>query len=146
MKNYAKIENLPLSGLFIQAKINSKNQLMMFYDSLWQEFPRTGRSTGEYIVFYQGVPIDYCTYVSGPVFQYTAESEYNALCTAVRVIESFRILDYNLLKKGQNVVPEQAPFIVLDTKSAICMAKTAKDTKHTIHVSRIIHFVRNGEE
>ena len=36
--------------------------------------------------------------------------------------------------------------VVLDSKSAICMAKNGKDTKHTRHIARIIHFVRNGEK
>ena len=44
------------------------------------------------------------------------------------------------------MVPKEAPFIVLDSKSAMCMAKNGKDTKHTIHIARIMHFVRNGEK
>ena len=36
--------------------------------------------------------------------------------------------------------------IVLDSKSAICMAKNGKDTKHTRHISRRMHFVTNGEK
>ena len=36
--------------------------------------------------------------------------------------------------------------IVLDSKSAICIAKNGKDTKHSRHISRIMHFVRNGEK
>ena len=47
---------------------------MVFSDSIWQDCPGTGRSTREYIVFYQGVPIDHCTHVTGPVAQSSAES------------------------------------------------------------------------
>ena len=36
--------------------------------------------------------------------------------------------------------------IVLDSKSAICMAKNGKDTKHTRNIARIMHLVRNGEK
>ena len=36
--------------------------------------------------------------------------------------------------------------IVLDSKSAMCMAKNGKNTKHTRHISRRMHFVRNGEK
>ena len=32
--------------------------------------------------FYQGVPIDHCTDVPGPVSQSSSESEYNAACTS----------------------------------------------------------------
>ena len=44
------------------------------------------------------------------------------------------------------MVPKEAPLIVLDSKSAMCMAKNVKDTKNTRDISRMIHFVRNGEK
>ena len=44
------------------------------------------------------------------------------------------------------MVPKEAPLIVLDSKSAMCMAKNGQDTKHTRHIARIIHFVRNEEK
>ena len=56
---------------------------MPFSDSSRQYCPNTGISTGAYIIFYQGGPIDHGTHVPGPVAQYIAESEYNAACTAV---------------------------------------------------------------
>ena len=42
---------------------------MAFSDSSWQDCPDTGRSTVEYIIFYQGGIIDHCTHVPGPVSQ-----------------------------------------------------------------------------
>ena len=36
--------------------------------------------------------------------------------------------------------------IVLDSKSAMCMAKNGKYTKHTRHITRIMQLVRNGEK
>ena len=36
--------------------------------------------------------------------------------------------------------------IVLDSKSTMCMAKNGKYTKHTRHISRRMHIVRNGEK
>ena len=36
--------------------------------------------------------------------------------------------------------------IVFDSKSSMCMAKNGKDTKHTRHISRTMHLVRNGEK
>ena len=44
------------------------------------------------------------------------------------------------------MVPKEAPLIVLDSKSAMCMSKNGKDTKHTRHIARRIHFVRNVEK
>ena len=44
------------------------------------------------------------------------------------------------------MVPKEAPLIVLDSKYAMYMANNGKDTKRTRHISRIMHFVRNGEK
>ena len=44
------------------------------------------------------------------------------------------------------MVTEEDPLIVLNSKSAMCMSKNGKDTKHTIHIARRIHFVRDGEK
>ena len=82
MKYYADLNDAPVTDPLRQANIKTKNHLMAFYDSSWKNCPDTGRSTGEYMIFYQGGPIDHCTHVPGPVAQYSAESEYNAACTA----------------------------------------------------------------
>ena len=58
----------------------------------------------------------------------------------------FRMLIHELLSKDPDIVPEEAPLIVLDSKSAIYMAKNGKDTKNTRHIARRIHLVRNGEK
>ena len=48
------------------------------------------------------------------------------------------------MNKDPDVVPEQAPLIILDRKY-VCMAKNGKDTKHTRQFSMRMQFVRNGE-
>ena len=53
---------------------------------------------------------------------------------------------YELLNKDLDIVPEESPLIVLDIKSAMCMAKNGKYTKHKIHIARIMNLVRNGEK
>ena len=60
-------------------------------------------------------------------------------------VPHFRMLINELLKKDPDMVPEEVPLIILDFKSANCMAKNGKDTKHTRHISGRMHFVRNGE-
>ena len=57
----------------------------------------------------------------------------------------FRMLIHEFLNKDPEIVPEESPIIALNSKSDICMAKNCKDTKHTRHIARIMHFVRNGE-
>ena len=58
----------------------------------------------------------------------------------------FRMLLYLLLNKDIDIVTEKASLIVLDSKYDMCMANNGKDTKQTSHISRIMHFVRNGEK
>ena len=57
-----------------------------------------------------------------------------------------RMLIRDLLNKDPDIVPEEAPLIVLDRKSAMYMDKNGKYTKHTRQISRRMHFVRNGEK
>ena len=58
----------------------------------------------------------------------------------------FRMLIHELLNKYPDIFPEEYPLIVLDSKSAMCMANNGKDNKHTRHIARITNFVRNGEK
>ena len=56
---------------------------------------------------------------------------------------TFQDVDSCFFLKGPDIVPEEAPLIFLDSKSAMCMDKNGKDTKHTRHSARQMHFVRN---
>ena len=58
----------------------------------------------------------------------------------------FRILIHELINEDPEIVPKEAYLIVLDSKSAMCMANNRKDTKHTRNITRIIHLVTNGEK
>ena len=61
-------------------------------------------------------------------------------------LSHFRMLVHELLNEDPDMVPKEAPLIVLDIKSAMCMAKNGRDTKHTRHIARRMHFGRNGEK
>ena len=58
----------------------------------------------------------------------------------------FRILNHELLTKYSDIVPEEAPLIILDSKYAVCMADNGKDNKHKNNIARKVHFVINGEK
>ena len=146
LKYYADLNDAPVTDLLRQANIKTKNPLMDFSDSSCQAFLDTGKSTGAYIIFYQGGPIDHGTHVPGPVAKSSAESEYNSECTAGMDLTHFRMSIHEFLNKDPEIVPEEDPLIVLDGKSAMCMAKNVKYTKNTRNIARIMHFVRNGEK
>ena len=145
LKNYAYLNDAPVTDLLRQANIKNKNRVMSFSDSSLQDFPDTGRSTGAYIIFYQCEPIDHGKHIPGPVSQSSAEIEYNAACTAGMALPHFRMLIHELLNEDPDMVPEEATLIVLDSKYAMCMDKNGKDTKHTRHIASRIHFLRNGK-
>ena len=92
LKYYADLNDAPVTDLLRKSNIKTKNHLMDFSDSSWQDCPDTGRSTGEYIIFYQGGPIDHGTHVPGPVAHSSAESEYNSACTTGMALAYFRML------------------------------------------------------
>ena len=146
LKYYADINDAPVFGLLRQASIKTENHLMDFSDYSWQDCPYNDRITGEYIIFYQGGPIDHGTHVPGPVAQSSAESEYNTACTAGMDLVHFKMLINELFNKDQDINPEESPLVVLDSKYAMFMAKNGMDTKHTRHTARIMHLLRNGEK
>ena len=96
----------PRSDLLRQSIIKTESQLIVLYDSIWQDSPYTGRSIGSYIEFYQAGTIYHCTHVPGPFYQSSADSEYNAESTEGMSIVNFRILNNELLNKDPDVVLE----------------------------------------
>ena len=51
-------------------------------------------------------------------------------------LAQFRIINHEFLNKDKNVVLEQAPFLILDIKSALYMAGNGKDTKQKTHFQK----------
>ena len=119
MKYYADMNDAPVTDLLRQENLKTKNHLISFSDSSWQDFPDNGRSTGAYMIFYQGGTIDHVTHVPGPVAQSSAESEYNASCTTGMALPHFRMLVHELLNEYPDMVPKESTLIVLDIKSAM---------------------------
>ena len=119
LKYYEDMNDAPVTDLLRQASITTENHVINFYVSSRKDCTNTGRSTGTYIIFYQGGPIDHATHVPEPVVQSSVESEYNAECTTKMALAHFRMLIHELLNKGTDIVPEEDPLIVLDSKSAM---------------------------
>ena len=89
---------------------------MVLYGFIWEYFPYTGRSTGSYIVFYQGGPIDNCKHVPVIVAQSSASSDYNEACTTEMELVHLIMQNNELMNKDTYVVPEHTPLIILDIK------------------------------
>ena len=106
LKYYACMNDVPVIELLRQPSIKTENHLMDVYDSSWIDYPDTGRSTGAYIIFHQGGPIDHGTHVPGLVTQSSAESEYNAACTTGMALAHFIMLIHDFLNKDPDIVTE----------------------------------------
>ena len=77
---------------------------MVFSDSIWQDCQNIGRSTGAYIVFYQGWTIDYFIHVTCLVAQSSAESKYNIVFTTWMPLAHSMMLNNSLLNKDPDLV------------------------------------------
>ena len=119
---------------------------MPFTDSIWQDCPDNGRSTGVNITFYQGGKIGHIKHIPVPVSKSCAKSKYNAACTAGMDLAHFRMLIHEFFNKDPDIVPEEYHLIVLYSKPSMCVAKNGKDTKHTRHIARRIHLISDEEE
>ena len=60
-------------------------------------------------------------------------------------LSHFRMFIHDFLNKDTYIVLEEAPIIILDINSTVCMANNGKDTNHKRQIARRVHFVRNGE-
>ena len=72
LQYYADINYAPETDLLRQAIIKNENHLMDFSASNSQYCPDTVRSTGAYMIFYQGGPIDHGKHVTVSVAQSSA--------------------------------------------------------------------------
>ena len=74
LKYYADLNDAPVTDFLRQSNIKTKNHLVSFSDSSWQDCSDTGRSTGAYFLFYQVGPMYHGTHVPGLVAQSSEES------------------------------------------------------------------------
>ena len=65
LKYFADLNDTLVTYPLIQANIKTKNHLMAFSNSSWQDCLDTGISKGAYIIFYQGGPIDHGRHITG---------------------------------------------------------------------------------
>ena len=144
LKFFAKVEDAPVWKLLTQVDTKLDNYIISFSDSSWQDCIDTGKSTGSYIILYQGGVIDHASLVPTPVAMSSAEAEYNACAVTAMAVAHSRMLisDLNGVDPDHYGNPVN---IMVDSSSAKAMTENEKDTKRTRHIARRIHYVRNGQ-
>jgi len=85
--------------------------------------------------------VDHSSNMPDPVALSSAKAEYNEGCVAFMAASHLRMLLCELEGiKEANMAPTTMFF---DSKSAIAMGSSYRDTKHTRHIMRRYHYVRN---
>ena len=145
---YTIPNNLLLHNTLKEAKIELNDKLTVtFTDASWQDCVDTGQITGGYVTFKSGGVVNHRSYLPVPVALSSREAEYLAAYVACTAAQHIRMLNYNLyhlmeenyeLEKTQTYPSSN---VILDSKAAIAIAKSDKDTMRTRHILCRYHFV-----
>jgi len=131
----------PLIQMLEKQQIQQQHAFFGFSDSSWNDDADTGRSTGCFILTYMGGIVDHSSNMPNPVALSLAEAEYNEGCVAFMAASHLRMLLCEL--EGVDESSMGPTTMLFDSKSAIAMGSSYRDTKHTRHIMRRYHYVRN---
>jgi hypothetical protein len=142
LRYYSSVQDAPITQMLIGQNINDNHLLYGFSDSSWNDDQDSGRSTGCFIITYMGGIVDHSSNLPDPVALSSAEAEYNEGCIAMMAASHLRMLLCEMEGIEENNKP--ATPIYFDSKSAMAMGNSYKDTKHTRHIMRRYHYVREN--
>jgi transposase InsO family protein len=140
LRYYANLADSPFTKLLASFDGPVDYPVVLCTDASWQDCPDTSRSTGCYMIFVQGGIVDAASFVPNPIALSSAESEYNAGAFGVTAAQHVR----QLFQELHGLDPDTSLSIplVMDSSSAIAIASKSRDTRHTRHIQRRVHFVR----
>jgi hypothetical protein len=139
---YSNIAESPIYRMLLGQQIAEKHLLFGFTDSSWNDDQDSGRSTGCFIITYMGGIVDHGSNMPDPVTLSSAEAEYNEACVAFMAASHLRMLLCELDGTKDEDTPPTS--IYFDSKSAIAIGANYRDTKHTRHIMRRFHYVREN--
>ena len=142
IKFYGNFMESPMLQALQSQHISQSHPFFGFSDSSWNDDADTGRSTGCFIITYMGGVVDHSSNMPDPVALFSAEAEYNEGCVAFRAASHLRMLLCELEGINEPDLPPTA--IYFDSKSAIAMGSSYRDTKHTRHIEMRYHYVREN--
>jgi hypothetical protein len=126
--------------MIIAENLSQNHPFFGFSDSSWNDDVDNGRSIGCFIIMYMGGVVDHSSNLPDPVAMSSTKVEYNEGCIAFMAAQHLRMLLAELEESEESIM---APTnIYFDSKSAIAMGESYKDTKHTMHIMRRYHYVR----
>jgi len=132
----------PLYHHLREHKLPTDQLLVIMCDSSWNDDVDTGRSTGCFRIFCMGGIVDHSSNMPDPIAMSSAKGEYNQTCVATMALLHISMFLKNFELRDEGAERTNLPMI-LDSNSAIAIANSFKDTKHTRHIIRRFHFVRS---
>jgi hypothetical protein len=138
---YSDLFQAPLIKMLESQEIQHHHAFFGFSDSSWNDDADTGRSTGCFILTYMGGIVDHSSNMPDPVALSSAEAEYNEGCVAFMAASHLIMLLCEL--EGIEDSSMEPTTMFFDSKSAIAMESSYRDTKHKRHIMRHYHYVRN---
>ena len=131
----------------------NQSELIVFSDASWQDCPDTGRSTTGYLIYYQGGIVEANSMLQIPVAMSSCEAEVMAACSGCMAVAHLHMLLYDMkylgtknYNSGKLALPNPPTVIMVDNEAACKMSLNDKLTKHTRHISRRFHYVREGSK
>ena len=116
--------------------------ILLFSDSSWQDCIDSSRSTGCYIAYIYGSFVDGASFVPVPIALSSAEAEYNAAAFSITAAIHLKQVLNGLSNRDPDTPITFLTFV--DSTSAIAMMNNEKDSRHTRHIARRVHFVRQA--
>jgi hypothetical protein len=132
----------PVYHILQDSNITPSIHTFTFYDSSWDDDHDNSRSTGGFLVFYQGGIEDHSSNTPGPVATRSAETDYKKICMACMSTSPVH-MTLNRIEDVEDESKEDKSFdIFMDNKSVIDMIITFKYTTNARHTRHIFHFVK----
>ena len=142
IKFYKNVEDSPIHELLVRNKKSVEHGFFGICDSSWQDCPVTGRSTGSYIIFSQGGPVDFSSYVPVPVAMSSAEAECNVGATAGMALSHLRMLIKELNGRDADEIWQPPIMLFSDSQSGVAIVNTERDVKSLRHCKRRLFYLR----
>ena len=149
---YSDVAESPVSEILTKHSIPSSD-ILVFTDASWQDCPDTGRSTTGFLIFYQGGIVDANSMLQIPIAMSSCEAEVMASCSGCMAAAHVHMLLYDMKHLGTKTydakkltLPNPPTVIMVDNKAAVQMSLNGKLTKHTRHISRRFHYVKEGSK
>ena len=126
----------------------TKETVLTFSESSWNNCIDTGRSKGGYMIWRQSDAVDYVSHLPVPVAMSSGEAEYISAAVACTKASHIRMLEYDFKFLGSKSYDLDNPIfepsrIIIDNEAAIAMSKCNKDTAGNRHVLEdIIMYIR----